>query len=128
MATQTPNAELVHDKFHVAKHLGEAVDQVRRGGNKALQAEDDGRLNGTRQLSPRSRPPRRPPIRRAPWRRCSGAQECRGVPCQEDHAKETLRGYACQGADGDESQRLEPSQRLVLLRYVNSNRLSIVGV
>jgi transposase len=49
-ASQTPNAELVHDKFHVAKHLGEAVDQVRRAENKALQAEDDDRLKGTRQL------------------------------------------------------------------------------
>ena len=50
VANQTPNAELVHDKFHVAKHLGEAVDQVRRAENKALQAEDDDRLKGTRQL------------------------------------------------------------------------------
>ena len=50
VAKQTPNAKLVHDKFHVAKHLGEAVDQVRRSENKALQAEDDDRLKGTRQL------------------------------------------------------------------------------
>ena len=49
-ANQTPNAELVHDKLHVAKHLGEAVDQVRRAENKALQTEDDDRLKGTRQL------------------------------------------------------------------------------
>ena len=26
-----PQAQIVHDKFHVAKHLNEAVDQVRRG-------------------------------------------------------------------------------------------------
>ena len=50
VAKQTPNAELVHDKFHVAKYLGEAVDQVRRAENKDLQAEDDDRLKGTRQL------------------------------------------------------------------------------
>jgi transposase len=50
VAKQTPNAELVHDKFHVAKHLGEAVDQVRRAEKKALQAEDDDRFKGTRQL------------------------------------------------------------------------------
>ena len=50
VANQTPNAKLVHDKFHVAKHLGEAVDQVRRAENKALQSEDDDRLKGTRQL------------------------------------------------------------------------------
>ena len=29
VAKQTPNAEFVHNKFHVAKYLGEAVDQVR---------------------------------------------------------------------------------------------------
>ena len=50
VAATMPNAELVHDKFHVAKHLGEAVDQVRRAENKALQARDDDRLKGTRQL------------------------------------------------------------------------------
>lgn len=50
VARQTPQADLVHDKFHVAKHLGEAVDQVRRAENKALQAQDDDRLKGTRQL------------------------------------------------------------------------------
>ena len=50
VGNQTPNAELVHDKFHVAKHLGEAIDQVRRAEDKALKAEDDDRLKGTRQL------------------------------------------------------------------------------
>ena len=50
VATQMPNAEPVHDKFHVAKHLGEAVDQVRRAENKAFQAHDDDRLKGSRQL------------------------------------------------------------------------------
>ncbi len=50
VAQELPNAELVHDKFHVAKYLGEAVDQVRRAENKALQSQDDDRLTGTRQL------------------------------------------------------------------------------
>ena len=50
VAVQTPAAELVHDKFHVAKHLGEAVDKVRRAEHKSLQAVDDDRLTGTRQL------------------------------------------------------------------------------
>ena len=50
VATRTPNAVLLHGKFHVAKHLGDAVDQVRRAENKSLQAEDDDRLKGTRQL------------------------------------------------------------------------------
>ncbi|MBM4021379.1 MAG: transposase [Planctomycetes bacterium] len=34
MTAQTPHAELVHDKFHVAKHLRKVVDQVRRAGKK----------------------------------------------------------------------------------------------
>ena len=50
VAKQTPNAELVHDKVHVANYLGEAGAQVRRAENKDLQAEDDDRLKGTRQL------------------------------------------------------------------------------
>lgn len=45
-----PAAEdkIVYDKFHVAKHLGEAVDKVRRAENKALRAQGDDRLVGTR--------------------------------------------------------------------------------
>lgn len=44
-----PQAVIVHDKFHVAKLLGEAVDQVRRQEAKALSQEGDERLKGTRQ-------------------------------------------------------------------------------
>ena len=45
-----PGAEgkIVFDKFHIAKHLGEAVDQVRRSENKTLRAAGDDRLAGTR--------------------------------------------------------------------------------
>jgi len=45
-----PQAEIVHDKFHVAKHLNEGVDKVRRQEHKRLKADGDDRLNGTRQL------------------------------------------------------------------------------
>src|SRR5207245_4010380 len=38
----------VFDKFHVAKHLGEAVDKVRRREHKILKAEGDERLTGTK--------------------------------------------------------------------------------
>lgn len=41
-------SKIVFDKFHVAKHLGEAVDQVRRAENKVLRAKDDERLVGTK--------------------------------------------------------------------------------
>jgi transposase len=45
-----PEAEkkAVFDKFHVAKHLGEAVDKVRRREHKVLKAEGDERLTGTK--------------------------------------------------------------------------------
>ena len=45
-----PGAEgkIVFDKFHIAKHLSEAVDQVRRKENKQLRAAGDDRLAGTR--------------------------------------------------------------------------------
>ncbi len=45
-----PAAEekIVFDKFHVAGHLGEAVDRVRRREHKALKAEGDERLTGTK--------------------------------------------------------------------------------
>jgi transposase len=45
-----PEAEekMVFDKFHVAKHLGEAVDKVRRSEHKELHAQGDERLKGTK--------------------------------------------------------------------------------
>jgi transposase len=45
-----PAASIVHDKFHVSKYLGEAVDAVRRQENRQLILEGDDRLKGTRQL------------------------------------------------------------------------------
>ena len=45
-----PDALVVHDRFHVSKLLGEAVDQVRRAEHKELSAEGDERLKGSRYL------------------------------------------------------------------------------
>lgn len=47
---QVPDADdkIAFDKFHVAQHLVDAVDQVRRAESKALRAEGDDRLVGTR--------------------------------------------------------------------------------
>ncbi len=45
-----PHIKVVHDRFHVSKHLNEAVDQVRRKENKILQDEGDERLKGARHL------------------------------------------------------------------------------
>jgi len=47
-----PEAEdkISFDKFHVAQHLGEAVDKVRRDENKKLMLDGDERLKGTKYL------------------------------------------------------------------------------
>lgn len=48
--THAPQAEVVHDKFHLSKHLNNAVDQVRRQEHKQLRSEGDERLKGSKQL------------------------------------------------------------------------------
>ena len=47
-----PDAErkIAFDKFHVAQHLGDAIDTVRRREHKRLKAEGDEQLAGTRYL------------------------------------------------------------------------------
>jgi transposase len=48
---EAPDAAVVHDIFHVSKHLNEAVDKVRRGEHRALLKEGgDSPLTGTRPL------------------------------------------------------------------------------
>jgi transposase len=41
-------SKIVFDKFHIAKHLSEAVDRVRRQENKRLREEGDDSLVGTK--------------------------------------------------------------------------------
>jgi transposase len=43
-------AKIVFDKFHVAKHLQDAVDRVRRVEHRTLKQDGDGRLTGTKYL------------------------------------------------------------------------------
>lgn len=45
-----PDAEVVHDRFHVTKLLGEGVDLVRRRENRSLNRCGDDRLKGTKHL------------------------------------------------------------------------------
>lgn len=47
---QAPQADIVHDRYHVSAYLNEAVDQVRRREHKELLARGDETLKGTRQL------------------------------------------------------------------------------
>ena len=43
-------SKIVFDRFHIAKHMGEAVDQVRKDENRELLAEGDETLVGTKYL------------------------------------------------------------------------------
>ena len=47
-----PNADekIVFDKFHIAKHLGDAVDRVRRQEHRAMLAQGDDRLKKSKYL------------------------------------------------------------------------------
>lgn len=50
-----PNADIVHDKYHVASYLGKAVDLVRRGEHRAFAREGTSPLAGTKYLWLRNR-------------------------------------------------------------------------
>lgn len=43
-----PSAHIVHDKFHIVSHLGDAVDKVRRKEHKSLMIDGNDLLKGTR--------------------------------------------------------------------------------
>jgi transposase len=45
-----PEADVVYDRFHVSKHLNEAVDKVRRQENRELSAAGDDTLKSTKYL------------------------------------------------------------------------------
>ena len=49
-AEHVPQAAVVHDKFHISQHLGEAVDRVRRAEHQQLRRAGDERLTGSRYL------------------------------------------------------------------------------
>lgn len=45
-----PNAEIVHDKFHISKYLNDAVDKVRKSEHKDLKQKGDESLTGKKYL------------------------------------------------------------------------------
>lgn len=45
-----PNADIVHDRFHIAKYLNKAVDDTRRDENQELYKHADKTLNKTKYL------------------------------------------------------------------------------
>lgn len=48
--SKAPNADLVHDRFHIMKHLNEAVDKVRRQEHAELSADSLDWLSGRKYL------------------------------------------------------------------------------
>ena len=58
-AWHVPDAEkkIALDRFHVVKHLGDAVDKVRRQDNREVMKDGDERLKGTKTFGSRSREP-----------------------------------------------------------------------
>ncbi len=49
-AVAVPAAEIVHDPFHLMRHMNVAVNEVRKAEHRALSQRGDTRLKGTRQL------------------------------------------------------------------------------
>ncbi|MBX3688544.1 MAG: transposase [Dokdonella sp.] len=43
-----PNADIVFDKFHILRHLSDALDQVRRDEYKRLHRKDRSYIKGQR--------------------------------------------------------------------------------
>lgn len=48
VTSKLPQADIVHDRFHISQHLNDAVDKVRRKENKELAEQGDNRLKGTK--------------------------------------------------------------------------------
>lgn len=45
-----PNADIVHDRFHISQHLNQAIDKVRRQEHKALSKQQDDTLKNSKYL------------------------------------------------------------------------------
>lgn len=50
VSEKLPQADIVHDRFHISQHLNMAVDKVRKVENKRLIEEGDNRLKGSKFL------------------------------------------------------------------------------
>jgi transposase len=49
-ANTSPHADIIHDKFHISQHLGNAVDKARRIEHAKLQKQSDETLTKTKYL------------------------------------------------------------------------------
>jgi len=50
VSDKLPQADIVHDRFHISQHLNMAVDHVRKSENKKLVEQGDNRLIGSKFL------------------------------------------------------------------------------
>lgn len=50
ITSSMPHADIVHDKFHISKHLNDAVDKTRRKEHREMQKKNDQGLTGTKYL------------------------------------------------------------------------------
>ena len=55
-ASVLPKAKMVHDRFHVSKHLNDAIDKTRREEQRGLLADGEGGLKNARYLFMRNFP------------------------------------------------------------------------
>ena len=45
-----PDADIVHDRFHISQHLNQAIDKVRRQEHKILSSQNDDTLKKSKYL------------------------------------------------------------------------------
>jgi transposase len=103
---QMPQAEIVHDRFHVSKHLNEAVDKVRRIEHRELKEQGEETLKGSKflflfapeNLDRAPRPTARPAQERSESRASLDAQRTISPflgTCQCADRSELFRGVVC---------------------------------
>lgn len=83
--------KICFDKFHVAKHLGRSVDEVRKSEHRTLLSDGDGRLKGTKHLWLQN--PDRMEERR--WDSFEDLRESSLKTARAWHIKETAMGLWC---------------------------------
>lgn len=84
-----PNAKVVHDKFHISKHLNEAVDKVRKAEHRKLMAQGDETLKGTKYDWMR----RHPDMRRSEAASFRELHKANLKTSRAWHLKETFSGF-----------------------------------
>lgn len=78
-----PGVKIVHDKFHIAKHLNDGFNRVRTEEHRRLLREGDDQLKGDALVvAAGRRQPHRRPIRKLPGNQGRGPENLHGVVYQ----------------------------------------------